>query len=53
VSCIKISHANLMPGWGCCQCKTYNSEQRQYCKNCTHICCFKEADTKADKSKLN
>jgi len=60
MSCKKISHPNLMPGWGCCQCKTYNGEQRLACKQCRHPYCgakaeevVKETLPEEDKSKLN
>ena len=29
----------LLPGWGCCQCRTYNGLQRDFCKRCGHECC--------------
>jgi hypothetical protein len=31
--------AYLLPGWGCCQCLTYNGLQRDACKICGHPCC--------------
>ena len=31
----------LMPGWGCCKCKTYNGIQRFECRYCDHIKCDK------------
>lgn len=30
---------NVMPGWGCCECRTYNGLQRDQCKRCGHPCC--------------
>lgn len=38
--CIPIEHANLMPGWGCCQCNTYNGNHREKCKFCEHVRCY-------------
>lgn len=32
----------VVPGWGCCQCKTYNGLQRDDCKLCGHACCVKK-----------
>ena len=29
-----IEHPNLMDGWGCCQCHTYNGLHRDQCKAC-------------------
>ena len=37
--CIALSHPNLMPGWGCCVCRTYNGDQRHECKSCGHKRC--------------
>jgi len=39
--CIKLEHPNLMPGWGCCACNTYNGNQRINCKMpaCKHQRC--------------
>jgi hypothetical protein len=31
--------SNLLPGWGCCECRTYNGLQRDQCKRCGHACC--------------
>ena len=31
---------NLMVGWGCCQCRSYNGLQRDACNHCGHVCCF-------------
>jgi hypothetical protein len=30
---------DLLPGWGCCKCRTYNGLQRPFCKRCGHDCC--------------
>ena len=30
---------DVLPGWGCCQCRTYNGLQRSRCKICGHECC--------------
>ena len=37
------SHPNLAPGWGCCNCRTFNGDQRAECKHCKHKRCDKEA----------
>lgn len=37
--CKTINHPNIMPGWGCCMCRTYNGIQRKQCKQCGHECC--------------
>jgi len=37
--CVAIEHPNLMPGWGCCVCRTYNGNQRAECKWCQHKRC--------------
>jgi hypothetical protein len=37
--CSKIEHRNIQPGWGCCNCRTYNGEQREACKVCQHKRC--------------
>ena len=50
MKCVVIDHPNLQPGWGCCQCKTYNGDQRVECKMCKHPRCDKVED---DKKKLN
>ncbi len=39
--CSEISHPNLMPGWGCCNCRVFNGNQRSECKNCGHKRCDK------------
>ena len=33
---------NVMPGWGCCACRTYNGLQRKACKICGHECCVEK-----------
>ena len=30
---------NIEPGWGCCECATYNGLQRAQCRNCGHARC--------------
>jgi hypothetical protein len=39
--CSTINHPNLVPGWGCCECHTFNGNQRDECKNpqCNHARC--------------
>lgn len=41
--CNAINHPNLQPGWGCCNCRTYNGDQRSECKVCKHKRCDKNA----------
>lgn len=41
--CSEINHPNLQPGWGCCNCRTYNGDQRTECKVCKHKRCDKNA----------
>jgi hypothetical protein len=38
--CIPINHPNLIPSWGCHECKTMNGNNREQCKNCGHTCCY-------------
>lgn len=45
--CEAINHPNLMPGWGCCQCRTFNGEQRTECKWCHHKRCDHNPDNRA------
>lgn len=42
--CVKIEHPNIMSGYGCCQCKTYNSNINIYCRYCNHKRCDIEID---------
>lgn len=38
--CVAIlDFPEVMPGWGCCNCRFYNGIQRPFCKNCGHIRC--------------
>lgn len=37
--CQRIEDANIVTGWGCCCCQTYNSEARTLCKFCEHERC--------------
>ena len=47
----------LAPGWGCCNCKTYNNILRAECKYCTHERCdgseVRLVDVETDPEKLN
>lgn len=36
--CKDFNTPNLS-GWGCCQCKTFNGNQRKQCKYCDHERC--------------
>lgn len=38
--CEAITGDKVMPGWGCCQCNTYNGEHRPACKYCGHERCY-------------
>ena len=46
--CKEIKHPNLAPGWGCCNCRTYNGEQFEDCKHCGHKRCDKETDNQVN-----
>jgi hypothetical protein len=46
-TCQAISHPNIAPGWGCCNCRTYNGERRDICKSCKHQRCD-YVDTKSE-----
>jgi len=37
--CVLLEAPHVMPGWGCCQCRVYNSMMRAVCKNCRHTRC--------------
>jgi len=39
VACNFVEHENIMPGWGCCSCRTYNGLQRTHCRECNHARC--------------
>lgn len=32
----------IVPGWGCCQCRSYNGLQRHTCRVCNHRCCVEK-----------
>lgn len=32
----------ILPGWGCCKCRTYNGLQRDECRGCGHRCCIEK-----------
>lgn len=38
--CHYISAETVMPGYGCCRCRTYNGLQRMECKVCREPRCF-------------
>jgi hypothetical protein len=46
--CVALDHPNLMPGWGCCQCRVYNGNQRNECKQCGHKRCDTNPANKAN-----
>jgi len=33
--CDFVDGANLLPGWTCCRCRTYNGLQRPKCRRCS------------------
>jgi hypothetical protein len=33
---------DVLPGWGCCQCRVYNGLQRDICRSCPHRCCIEK-----------
>lgn len=35
---VRLEH--VVPGWGCCQCRTYNGYQREACRACGHRACY-------------
>ncbi len=37
--CVRITHPNIFPGWGCCRCSQYNSDLYAACKACDHERC--------------
>jgi hypothetical protein len=37
--CEPVESKRIMPGWICCECRTYNGEQRTECKWCKHLRC--------------
>jgi hypothetical protein len=37
--CKPMNHPNLVDGWVCCQCPTFNGNQRDDCKWCGHTRC--------------
>lgn len=41
--CVRISTSNVVPGWGCCQCRMYNGYQRETCRKCGHRPCYEFA----------
>lgn len=48
--CIIMNHPNLAPGWGCCQCQTYNGIHRNSCKNCDHEPCYSNGENTDDQA---
>jgi hypothetical protein len=38
--CRHVRASHVLPGWGCCQCHTYNGYQREACWNCGHVPCY-------------
>lgn len=42
--CELIEHKNLMTGYGCCRCRTYNGLHRDSCKYCGVLHCPLEAE---------
>lgn len=50
--CTDINIENLQPGWGCCQCNTYNGFHRLECKQCSHERCPPEPEEDDTEPKL-
>ncbi len=46
--CEAIAHPNLQPGWGCCNCRGFNGDQRQSCRHCNHNRCDKDPGKRAN-----
>lgn len=42
-----LNGKHVMPGWGCCSCRTYNGLQRACCKRCGHECCVEKPSPEA------
>ena len=38
--CKHVRGSFLVPGWGCCQCRSYNGYQRPLCRYCNHPHCY-------------
>lgn len=50
-TCQRISHPHLSPGWICCgngndNCRTYNGDARNNCKQCNHERCGEQPKVK-------
>lgn len=41
----------MVPGWGCCKCRTYNGYQRSRCRLCGHPHCYAEVGKEADEAR--
>jgi hypothetical protein len=39
-TCAHVRASHVVPGWKCCQCRTYNGYQRPWCRNCGHLACY-------------
>lgn len=37
--CDTVDAQFVMPGWGCCRCRTYNGLQRSNCRHCGEKAC--------------
>jgi hypothetical protein len=38
--CFHVRSGHVVPGWGCCKCRTYNGYQREQCRKCGHEHCY-------------
>jgi len=38
--CEFLNLEDVLPGWVCCRCRTYNGLQRKACKRCKHEPCI-------------
>lgn len=43
--CQVLEVPNLVPGWGCCACGTYNQNNRAFCRCCRHERCTRQGPT--------
>lgn len=39
-TCRHVRLPHVVPGWGCCRCRTYNGYQRTSCRSCGHPPCY-------------
>lgn len=39
---VLVGLPDVLPGWGCHACLTYNGLQRDMCRMCGHVCCVEK-----------